>query len=356
MPKDKETRPAQSAHDFAEIYEAALRTGRMGTWETDFAAGTRTWTSTAAAIFGIDVDEGVPIPFAERDHLLELMHPEDKPLLDRFRARLRREDEIEVSYRIRTETGEVRHVAGRGRVLDRAPDGTPTRVVHIITDVTAQRRIEEHNTMLMRELTHRSKNLLAIISAMARQTGRRAASFDEFRTSFERRLEGLARSTDLLVAQDWSETSLEELVKLQTDSFADPAFGRILIDGPALRIGADVAQPLGMALHELATNAVKYGSLSAREGRVHIDWDARTGDDGARVLHFHWRETGGPMVEKPQHTGFGTMVVETMIASMLDARVTYDLRPEGALWQIEAPLPPLEDVNHKAFHIPATFL
>ncbi|MDW4496419.1 HWE histidine kinase domain-containing protein [Sulfitobacter sp. D35] len=322
----------------ATLYEAALRTGGLGTWETDFVAGTRTWTKTAAEIFGLDVETEVPIPLADRDHLRELMHADDRHLIDAYHRQLHDVDEIEVAYRIDTAGKGIRHLAGRGQVMERNADGIPSRVVHIIADVTRQQEIEAHNQLLVRELSHRTKNLMAVISAMARQTSRKAASIADFERAFGDRLEGMSRSLDLLVSQDWSPTSIRRLVEAQLASFVEAESERLELRGETLHIDADTAQVLGMALHELSTNAVKYGALSVPEGRVVVSWSAHAGTQGAPLLRFRWSEHGGPEVRPGPARGFGSVVLREIAESTFKTAVRYEMRPTGVLWEFEAPL------------------
>jgi two-component sensor histidine kinase len=203
-------------------------------------------------------------------------------------------------------------------------------------DVTERKEGEAHLRLLMRELTHRSKNLLAVIQAMARQTARHAGSTEAFLDRFGARLQALASSHDLLVRESWYGASLDELVRSQLQAYVDGADGQVTIEGPAVALKPEAAQNLGLALHELAVNAAKYGALSVPNGRIAITWDRRDGETGSAIA-FDWREEEGPKVKPRRKKGFGSMVVESNLARALDAEVTMDFEPDGLRCHIVIP-------------------
>ena len=203
-------------------------------------------------------------------------------------------------------------------------------------DVTERKEGEAHLRLLLRELTHRSKNLLAVIQAMARQTARHAGSIDGFLNQFSARLQALAASHDLLVRESWHGASLRELVHSQLARHIDHGAGRVAIDGPAVALKPGAAQNLGLALHELATNAEKYGSLSVPDGRVSVTWGRREAA-GDNALEIDWYEKLGPKVKVRRKKGFGSMVIERNLARSLDAEVTMDFDPDGLHCHIVIP-------------------
>jgi two-component sensor histidine kinase len=163
-------------------------------------------------------------------------------------------------------------------------------------DVTERNENDAHLRMLLRELTHRSKNLLAVIQGMARQTARHAGSVGNFLNLFGARLQALAASHDLLVRESWYGASLGELVRSQLASNMERCPEQIAIDGPDVALKPEAAQNLGLALHELAVNAAKYGALSVPDGRLSITWKSRDGAGGGAV-DLHWQEQFGPKVK-----------------------------------------------------------
>ena len=201
-------------------------------------------------------------------------------------------------------------------------------------DVTERKEGEAHLRLLMRELTHRSKNLLAVIQAMARQTARHAGSTGGFLDQFSARLQALAASHDLLVRESWHGASLRELIQSQLGAFGGSGSGgaQIAIDGVPVALKPEAAQTLGLALHELAVNAAKFGALSVPHGRVSIAWAMR-GD----AIALEWREQNGPPVKIRRKKGFGSMVIERNLASALDAAVSMKFDPGGLRCSIEIP-------------------
>jgi PAS domain S-box-containing protein len=213
-------------------------------------------------------------------------------------------------------------------------DGAFLGMSGVNTDITGQLVAEERTRMLMGELNHRTKNILSVVQAVARQTARHASP-EEFLGSFECRLIGLAASNDLLLRSDWTGVELGELAKAQLDHLQDLIGTRIRIDGPRLRIASTAAQTLGMALHELSTNSLKYGALGNADGVVDLTW-TRGGDGLAEAFVIAWRESGVPSVVEPRHKGFGQTVLVDMVAAALDADVQLRFEPGGIEWRVTA--------------------
>jgi PAS domain S-box-containing protein len=235
----------------------------------------------------------------------------------------------------------------------RQPGLGVTAVGIVVEEITARKRAEEHLRFLLRELSHRSKNLLAVVQAMAGQTAKSAENVADFRRRFGERLMGLAASHDLLVNQNWLGASVEELVRGQLSPFVDGQDPRLRIGGPAVDLKAEAAEALGLALHELATNSIKYGALNDQAGKVEINWivyvpgDVAVTDDGAasdasarpgeRRFRMDWIEYAIAPVSPPSHKGFGRIVIEHTVETTLRGTVTLDFPPEGMRWCIDAP-------------------
>jgi len=203
-------------------------------------------------------------------------------------------------------------------------------------DVTERKEGEAHLRLLLRELTHRSKNLLAVIQAMARQTARHAGSVDGFLTRFGSRLQALAASHDLLVRESWYGASLGELIRSQLSTYLDGSAVQVSIDGPAIALKPEAAQNLGLAIHELATNAAKFGALSVSTGRVSISWVQQENSTN-KSIELDWRESLGPRVKVRRKKGFGSMVIERNLARALDAEVKLEFDPGGLHCHIVIP-------------------
>jgi two-component sensor histidine kinase len=204
------------------------------------------------------------------------------------------------------------------------------------TDITAQKEHEAHLNFVMRELSHRSKNLLAVVQAMARQTMQHSGDFDDFEGRFMGRLHGLARSHDVLVRQDWTGAAIRDLVGAQLAPFVREDGASLDVAGPDLMLKPDAVQNLGFALFELATNAVKYGALASPVGKVQVRWDFVDAEGEAR-LRFAWTESGGPQVSAPARKGFGTVVIERFMAAAFGGKVESSFLPGGFCWTLEIP-------------------
>ena len=213
--------------------------------------------------------------------------------------------------------------------------GTVVGLACASVDVTERKEGEAHLRLLLRELTHRSKNLLAVIQAMARQTARHAGSIDGFLNQFASRLQALAASHDLLVRESWHGASLTELIHSQLSDYLS-AGGQVAAEGPAVALKPEAAQNLGLALHELAANAKKFGALSVPEGRVSIAWDCGN-DAGNNALTLNWREENGPKVKARRKSGFGSLVIERNLARSIDAQVTMTFDPDGVRCHVVIP-------------------
>lgn len=198
----------------------------------------------------------------------------------------------------------------------------------------------------MNEVDHRSKNVLSVVQAIARQTA--IASPEEFVARFSERMQTLASSHDLLVKSRWQGIEIADLIRVQLAHFKDLIGTRIKLDGPSLRLSVPAAQTLGMIIHELATNAAKYGALSNNLGHVDVRWHAQGGEDND-LFTITWTERGGPTVGAPDHRGFGSTVVKTMAESSLDGDVDLDFAPTGLRWHLVCPSSKvLDEFVHRA--------
>jgi PAS domain S-box-containing protein len=215
--------------------------------------------------------------------------------------------------------------------------GCTTGIIAGAVDITRYKEQEARIRLLMRELTHRSKNLLTVIQAIMRQTASNCRSIEDFETRFAARLQSLAGSHDLLVQEDWQGASMRELVRSQLGHYSDRDDPQIELTGPPLQIPPDAAQHIGMALHELATNAAKYGALSSPRGKVRISWSTLQAPDGSSMCQLAWEESGGPPVERPSRRGFGRVVIERTVARALHGEVRIDYAPTGLCWTLEFP-------------------
>ncbi len=226
-----------------------------------------------------------------------------------------------------------------------ALEETNAKLIAAQVDIDERKRHEEQITLLLREINHRSKNMLSVVQAIARQTA--AASPDDFIDRFAERIEALAASQDLLVKNDWRGVDLQELARSQLGHFQDLVDKRIELRGPPLLISASAAQAIGMALHELATNAGKYGALSDGCGRVEVVWRLERGKDGETFV-ISWRERGGPPVTAPVRAGFGSTVLCQVAKESLEAKVELNYASTGLVWRLQCRAGEVIDSSHSA--------
>jgi two-component sensor histidine kinase len=250
------------------------------------------------------------------------------PVFNTIEATMRTEGLLDQSQRLTVQ------LQSRQNELQQTNEELATKA-RLLAEQNAEReRSEEHIKQLLNEVDHRSKNVLSVVQAIARQTA--IASPKEFVSRFSERMQTLAASHDLLVKSRWQGIEIGDLIRVQLAHFKDLIGGRIKLDGPSLRLSVAAAQTLGMIIHELATNAAKYGALSNNLGHVDIRWHSHQGEDDD-VFTISWTERGGPTVVAPSHRGFGSTVVKTMAESSLDGDVDLDFVPTGLRWRLVCP-------------------
>jgi PAS domain S-box-containing protein len=322
MQADLETRDA--------LLRLAESSAGVGVWVADLQVGTMTGTPQFFSLLGLEPPEG-PV---SQDFTRRFRHPDDRERVTQgfHDALASGTDVYETEYRIVRPSGEVRWIFGRGRV-SRDAEGRPKRYSGVDIDITERKKQDEHLRMVMRELLHRTDNLLTVVQGLSRQTAHRSTSLEEFDATFTARLKGLGESSALLTRQDWRGAPLNELILAQSAPFAAPA--RFVLEGPAVLLSPKATQNLGLAFHELCTNAIKYGALSQPEGRVAVHWEVGADPEGS--LDLVWTEAGGPPVKPPRRSGFGRVVSEKMLARALGAEVTTDFAPSGLVWRLRLP-------------------
>jgi PAS domain S-box-containing protein len=231
--------------------------------------------------------------------------------------------------RFTTDQGERILLSTKSPLFDEAGDVIGT--IGVSTDITEREHRARHVEFIMRELSHRSKNLLSVIIAIARQSAKQSTTVEDYCARFEERLSALARLHDLLVQEEWRGASLQ----VANSQIAPFAGSRVSTEGPDVRLRPDVAQTICMVFHELATNASKYGALSNEKGTVAVTWGIMNG--GEQRFFIQWQEKNGPPVVTPQRKGFGTVVVERMSLQVGDASASLKYPSSGVIWYLEAP-------------------
>lgn len=308
----------------------AVEAGNMAIWDWDIASGHIVWNEQHFQLLGYEPGSIEPSYEAWARRVL----PEDLVKIEpKIEEALRLGTRYSAEFRVYGADNRIRWIEAYGQVTP--PDGHGSkRMYGIMWDITAAKTAEGHTKLLLAEVNHRAKNLLAVVQSIADVTGYEGDP-KTFAASFKARIEGLAACHALLVRSQWHGADLEELIRSQVGHFDQPQDPRIEIHGPKLQINALAAQTMAMAIHEMSTNAVKYGSLSCPQGRVAVQWDV---EPTAARLRLRWTETGGPTPKTPEQLGFGFSVMKDNVEHALDAEVTLSFPPSGVVYSLSAPL------------------
>jgi PAS domain S-box-containing protein len=296
----------------------ALAAGQMGSWDWDTITGECQWDAGQYRIFGVEQGR-LKLTL---ENISPLIHPDDLERIEKMvRKGATEGNTFQTEARIIRPDGQTRWcicaaamtVDGRGQV---------TRVSGVTIDITELKEAEARRTLLVREVDHRARNALAIVQSIVRMT--KSKSIDTYVSTVEGRIAALSTAHALLAESRWEGASLNRLVDEELAPYRSAEKERIKIDGPAVFLKPETAQIIALVLHELATNAVKYGALSVPAGKVSLSWQC-----GQNELSLQWLETGGPKVSPPTTKGYGTKVITASIQQQLDGKVAFDWRPDG---------------------------
>lgn len=304
----------------------ALAAAQMGSCEVNLLTGEATWDEGQCRIFGVPGPEFR----ATLDDLKPLIHPEDWSTLHNFGQKIITEGKSgQAEFRIMRPDGEMRWCAV-SFAATLSEDGRPLRASGVTLDITERKEAEQKQTLLALEVDHRARNMLAVVQSILRLT--RADSVGDMVTALDGRIRALARAHTLLSSSRWQGADLGRLVAEEMDPYRDENSDRVETFGPSVVLRPTLAQALALALHELATNAAKYGALSALVGRVSVVWELR-----GEHLVLQWTETGGPTASQPTKRGFGTRVVVANIEQDLGGHATFSWQPEGLRCTLSVP-------------------
>lgn len=279
---------------------------------------------------------GVPEGSTDGEGWNGMFHPDDQAgAWQEWRHCLQTGDAYEIEYRLRHRSGNYRWVLGRAQPV-RAEDGTILRWYGTCTDIHEIKIAEEQRQLMLGEMNHRVKNTLAMVNVMVSQTLRQADSLEDAHTAIQSRIGMLAQAHDRLINAAWAETRINEVVETALAPHRTGK-GSFLIDGPDLAIGSKQALAMTMALHELSTNAVKYGALSVGDGAVHVEWGGGY-DEGKDTFTFRWTEKGGPPVESPTRRGFGSRMIERALPGYFGGSAELTYEREGLIFNLTAPM------------------
>jgi PAS domain S-box-containing protein len=313
--------------------ELASRVARVGSFTVDFASSRVRLSPGCATLYGLP--EGtMDMP---RHDARAHVHPEELAWLEALRnqAFLEQKRELVAQFRIvRPVDGEIRWVEARN-LIEYDKDGRPLHTIGVCIDVTERKQAEDHKSLLISELDHRVKNTLACVGVIVEQTRTASNTLDGFLEVLRGRIRSLANAHALLSYNRWHSVQLGEIVRNElTPCMRD---GNTLIEGPAVEISADSVQPIAMVLHELATNAAKYGALSNGGGQIRVRWDLQSNASSRDDLIVQWRETGGPPVVAPSPPGYGMSVIRDLIPYELGGRVDHVFAADGVHCKMQIP-------------------
>ncbi len=279
----------------------ALRSARAGAWDLDIRKDELHWSQEMFLLYGVDPARGVPSR-RERDGMIDPAHRER--IKTEYEHALKTGGSFTLEFPIHRKDGSVIWTSVAGDIL-KDETGQPVSARGIDQDITERKTWETRQNALLRELSHRVKNMLAVIQSMTRQTLRSHRDPETFIEIFEGRIHSLALSHSLLTDGDWRGASVTDIFRRQLAGLVETPEERFVLSGPDVLLPADAATQFGLVLHELGINAVKYGALSRPEGRIHVVWTMKDGK-----LRITWRERGGPEItERPQYAGFGTALI-----------------------------------------------
>ncbi len=306
-------------------------------YTTDAQGRLTSFNEAAVALWGVRPELGI----SRWCGAMKLFTPDGRPMAH---------DQCPMAVALR----EDRRVRGAEAIAER-PDGSrvpfmpyPTPLhdengnlvgaVNMLVDLSERKRAEDQQMIMVRELHHRVRNTLAIVQAVMGSTAKTAQNIYDFKDALTGRIAALAKTNLLLTEDTVSTASFERILHNELDAFDDGSAQRVQFHGPRLEVPSRLVVPLGMAIHELTTNAVHHGALSVLGGHVIIDWSV-TMQPSWRTLEIDWREYGGPPVQGPARHGFGAHLLETVLPRQIGAKGTIDFRPEGVRVHYSVPLP-----------------
>jgi PAS domain S-box-containing protein len=332
---DDQKRTENALADSERRFRLSQSAARIASLEVDMQSGQVYGSDRLWEIWGLPRQDKVPISVLE-----QIVIPEDRHLKSSEETRRAGTAMPAVEYRIRRpDDGQIRWLSRHIEFAHDA-DGRPIKMYGVVQDITDQKEAQTRQQVLTHELAHRIKNLLAMIAAIATQTFR-SGTLESAREAFLQRIRALGNAHDVLLQTQWASASILEVLKNATAHLPED---RVLLDGPDLLLEPRKALSLALAVNELATNALKYGALSTQGGIVNVSWSlGASAADGTASFRWAWHETGGPAVERPERRGFGTFLIDRVLAGDFDGTVTIDYRAEGLAVTRDGTLKPVAD-------------
>jgi PAS domain S-box-containing protein len=335
---DDQKRTEQALRQTEERYRLAAQATNDAIWDWDLNTDDILWNEAVQTLFGYRPEDVPAVGSWWKEHI----HPDDQvaTIASIEAAIAGAGSHWTAEYRFRRADGSYAYVVDRGSII-RNVRGKPLRMVGAMLDLTQRRQAEERQRLLTRELEHRIKNTLAMVQAIVSQTLRGAPSTRAANVAISSRLVTLGRAHDILTQAHWAAAPIRTVVDGALAPH-DPG-NRIQVAGPELNLDAQSALSLALTLHELATNAAKYGALSNQLGQVDVTWEV-VEQEAARILRLRWEEKGGPPVTEPMRKGFGSRLIERSLAAETGGQARIEFAPTGLQCTIEAPLKSMANI------------
>src|SRR6478736_2917901 len=316
----------------------ALAAGQMGSWEWNVARGSTAWDQGQCEIFGVDPSTFVPTV----DSVRPLIKPGDVELLERaFRKLSKNANTFQTEFRVQRPNGDVRWCTGTA-IANFDERGRLIWLSGVTSDITERKRAEERQILLAEEVDHRARNVVAVVQSIMRLT--RADSIDDYIGALDGRIGALSNAHRLLAGSRWEGADLTRLVDEEFAPYRASGNERVRVRGPIVLLLPATAQTIALALHELATNAAKYGALSVDAGYVELTWRTEPGK-----LELVWTESGGPLITPPERRGYGSRAIVAGIERQLGGLVHFDWRPDGLRCTLCVPHGANADASKRAF-------
>ncbi|HUR42677.1 MAG TPA: HWE histidine kinase domain-containing protein, partial [Aestuariivirga sp.] len=321
-----------------ERLKMAVDVAQLAAWDWSFATGKVGWPKEHIRLLGYDPGrEGATL-----QGLLDCVHAGDRSSTEAALLHSQQTGEpYHHVYRATGPDGSIVWCDARARPEFDAK-GKPIRLVGVVMDISEHKLAEERQEIMMQELHHRVKNTLATVKAIANLSKRTATDVESFCSAFNSRIVSLSKTHTLLVAHKWSRIGLVDILTSEISGFDDGIGERVIFRGPSIDLPSQTALSLGMAFHELATNAAKYGSLSVPGGRLAVDWTVANGGDGNQTFNLQWRERGGPPVRQPTHQGFGSILMEKLFDGQAGVSMKIQFDHAGLEFDLAMPWSPHE--------------
>jgi PAS domain S-box-containing protein len=310
----------------------ALAAGQMGSWEWNVARGSTAWDQGQCEIFGVDPSTFVPTV----DSVRPLINPSDFELLERaFRKLSKNANTFQTEFRVLRPNGEIRWCTGTA-IANFDEQGRLIWLSGVTADITERKRAEERQILLAEEVDHRARNVVAVVQSIMRLT--RADTIDDYIGALDGRIGALSNAHRLLASSRWEGADLNRLVDEEFAPYRAGGKERVSVRGPVVVLPPATAQTIALALHELATNAAKYGALSSAAGHVELTWRLSEGR-----LELFWKESDGPQIAPPNRRGYGSRAIVAGIERQLGGIVKFDWQTSGLRCTLSVPHDPSKE-------------